>query len=100
MNRYEIREYVESKIVPPFKIVMGNGLATPAGIFYWDDNFDAVAVLIGRYDNSNVTCLSVSTLEQLQNDDDAALKKLLDLRLKQALKTWELYLEEANDVSA
>lgn len=94
MNRHEIKEYIESLIVPPYKIVMGNGLATPAGIFYWDANFDAVAVLIGRYDNSNVTCLSISSLEQLQTRDDKELMKLLDTRFDQAMKTWEMYLEQ------
>jgi len=66
MTRTEIRNYIESKLIPPFKPVMGNGLATPSGIYFWDDNFDAVAVLIGRYDNGNVTCLSVSSIEQLK----------------------------------
>jgi len=95
MNRYEIKEYIESKIVPPFKIVMGNGLATPSGIFFWDANFDAVAILIGRYDNSNVTCLSISSFEQLRVKNDTELKKLLDARFNQAMKTWEMYLEQS-----
>ena len=94
MNRYEIKEYIASKIVPPYKLVMGNGLATPTGIFFWDANFDAVAILIGRYDNSNVTCLSISSLEQLQARNDTDLKILLDVRFNQAMKTWELYLEQ------
>ncbi len=93
MTRSEIRNYIESKLISPFKLVMGNGLATPSGIYFWDDNFDAVAVIIGRYDNSNVTCLSVSSLEQLQAKDDDEIKKLLDIRFNQAMKTWELYLE-------
>src|SRR6266852_6836104 len=100
MTRSEIRNYIESKLVPPFKLVMGNGLATPSGIYFWDDNFDAVAVLIGRYDNGNVICLSVSGLEQLQAKDDDELKKLLDIRFNQAMKTWGLYLESVNDLSA
>lgn len=100
MNRHEIKEYIESLIVPPYKIVMGNGLATPAGIFYWDANFDAVAVLIGRYDNSNVTCISISSLEQLQTRDDKELMKLLDTRFDQAMKTWKIYLGEENDLPA
>ncbi len=100
MTRTEIRNYIESKLTPPFKLVMGNGLATPSGIYFWDDNFDAVAVLIGRYDNGNVTCLSISTLEQLQAKNDGELKKLLDVRFVQAMKTWEEYLESVNDPTA
>lgn len=100
MTRREIREYIESKLIPPFKIVMGNGLATPSGIYFWDDNFDAVAILIGRYDNGNVTCLSVSSLEQLQAANDGELKKLLDARFVQVVKTWELILESVNDPTA
>lgn len=100
MTRREIREYIESKLIPPFKIVMGNGLATPSGIYFWDDNFDAVAILIGRYDNGNVTCLSVSSLEQLQASNDGELKKLLDARFVQVMKTWELILESVNDPTA
>jgi len=95
MTTHEIREYIESKIVPPFKIVMGNGMATPSGVFYWDANFDAIAILIGRYDNNNVTCLSISSLEQLQARNDTELKKRLDARFDQVMKTWEMYLEQA-----
>jgi len=100
MTRSEIRNYIESKLIPPFKTVMGNGLATPSGIYFWDDNFDAVAVLIGRYDNGNVTCLSISSLEQLQARNDNELKKLLDKRFDQAMKTWEYILEAVNDPKA
>ena len=100
MTVHEIREYVESKIVPPFKIVMGNGMATPAGIFHWDANFDAVAILIGRYDNSNVTCLSVSSLEQLQARNDGELKKLIDARFNLLMRMWEKYLQQVNDLPA
>lgn len=100
MNRYEIRKYIESKLTPPYKTVMGNGLATPSGIYFWDDNFDAVAILIGRYDNGNVTCLSISSLEQLQARNDDELKKLLDARFAHVMKTWELILESVNDPTA
>ncbi len=100
MTRSEIRKYIESKLIPPYKLMMGNGLATPSGIYFWDDNFDAVAILIGRYDNGNVTCLSISSLEQLKAKDDTELKKLLDARFAQVMRTWELILESINDPTA